>query len=336
MGGDYVQQDLFGNVTVEKRPISREELCAAITPVLRRLSLSEFVSLITNEFSEVLEYADLSVGRSACQKTSLLYNPHRLDIKSRSSKFSIYGALQTDSFCNGLARALLFKKGKVNELLYQSLQLGINGVQYINEFPPLVAREMAVKYGCNKDSLVLDPCAGWGGRMIGISTVSDKYVGFEPSTRTYAGLVALKNGFIYNVNPSFDATIHNQCFEDSELPENSFDFAITSPPYYDTEEYSDEPTNSLNRYSTFDLWLTGFFFPLIQKTMAALKPDKVFVLNIGSRVYPLSSALLDEFGDQYQITCIGNELSGNSGLGKSGEGESFYAIKKARPTLCLI
>ena len=113
-----------------------------------------------------------------------------------------------------------------------------------------------------------------------------------------------------------------------KMPDESIDMAITSPPYYDSEEYSDEPTNSLNRYRCFEAWRNGFYIPMIQKTMDALKSGGVFVLNIGSRQYPLNEALMDSFGDKYNIEKYKNLLSGQAGFLKSGEGESFYIIRK--------
>ena len=62
--------------------------------------------------------------------------------------------------------------------------------------------------------------------------------------------------------------------------------------------------------------------------MSALKPGKTFILNIGSRQYPLSDILKSNFSEMYEIKKLGNKLSGASGLGKTGEGETFYAITK--------
>lgn len=324
------QIDLFGNCVEEKQSIDRNALAEQLSAILRRMTVGEFARLITNEFVEMIQYSDLTRDQNACQKTSLLFNPHRLATKTKSSKHSIYDALQNDGFVNGLARAILFKKGKVNELLYQAIQLGINGVQYVNEFPPVVARRLAKSYGVDANAYVLDPCAGWGGRMIGISTVCNNYTCFEPSTMTGSGLHNLFD-FIRIMNSDFNATINKLCFEDSVLMDGFYDFAITSPPYYDTEEYSHEPTNSLNRYKTFDSWCDGFYIPMIEKTMNALKQNKVFVLNIGDRSYPLSSVLLREFSHKYDIKNVGNYLSGNAGLGKDGNGETFYVIRKTQP-----
>ena len=319
--------NLFDDGIEIKESLDRDILFKYLYQYLKDIELEDFVSLITNKFNEILEYVELSNGDRACQKTSLLFNPHRLNIRTKESKLSLFEALKTESFVSGLSRALIFKKGKYNELLYQVLQLGINGIQYVNEFPPHIARIIYKEFGLNANSKILDPCAGWGGRMIGTSIISNNYTCFEPSIKTYHGLFKLYD-FIKVMNEDFVANIYNIPFEDSYLIENSYDFALTSPPYYDTEIYSDEETNSFNRYTTFDNWCEYFYLPLIQKTMNALKNDGKFILNIGSRKYPLNKILMANFALTYSIKKCGNYLSGSGGLGKEGEGEMFYLISK--------
>lgn len=315
-----------GSASYVGSEIDRDSLARSLQERLRGISLEKFVSYITNEFAEQIEYARLCAGYKACQKTSLLFNPHRLSTKTRNSELSVFEATQTESFCSGLARVIKWQDGE--DKISTFIQYGINGVQYVNEFPPAVARQMAINYGLSADSKILDPCAGWGGRMIGFSTICNNYAACEPSTKTYFGLYALFE-FIASFRPDFKAKIIHLPFEDINVTENSYDFAMTSPPYYDTEEYSDEESNSLNRYKSFDDWVYGFYEPLITKTLKALKPGCCLVLNIGSRVYPLSDTLKGILhGTDYKITKLKSYLSGQGGLNKSGEGESFYEIKK--------
>lgn len=303
--------------------VDRATLAKSLRERLQDIELDKFVSFITNEFKEQLEYVRLCAGENACKHTSLLFNPHRLCVKSKNSKYSVFEATQTESFCDGIARVILWQNA--SEQLITFVQRGINGVQYINEFPPFVARQLAINYGLNSGSSVLDPCAGWGGRMLGFSTIVNSYSACEPSTRTYEGLLQLSQ-FIQSFRPEFRATILCEPFEDVKLL-RKYDFALTSPPYYDTEEYTKEETNSLNRYKSFEAWSDYFYLPLIKNTMNALKENCAFVLNIGSRVYPLSTLLKTNFGKQYEITKLKGYLT-TQGLGKSGEGETFYEIKK--------
>ena len=321
------------------KAMSRDQLAKALFESLKDISLEDFVRLLTNETEEIIQYYGLTRGYQGCQRMSLLFNPHRLSTKAKGSRDSIYGALKHEWFANGLARALIFKNfsgssRSMSNALYQTLQIGINGVQYVNEFPPHVAAELYRTYTKDMDRSkveILDPCGGWGGRMIGASVVANKYTCYEPASRTHSGLLKLAN-FIADkkLNPNFVANVYKLPFEDVELPKDYYDFALTSPPYYDTEEYSDAPTNSLNRYRTFEEWCEKFYIPLIEKTMNALKPNCAFVLNIGDRRYPLSKVLLENFGDKYQITKLKDHFV-NYGLNRvGGKGESFYAITKCK------
>lgn len=310
--------------------INREEITVFLSEIFKNLSLDEFVGLLTNELIESFQYIDLCKGNKAGQKTSLLFNPHRLDTKASKTPIPIYESLNDLSFISGLARVLLFVgKGKITpEVLYQSLGVGIEGRAYIGEFPPHLARDLYLKYGIINNTKILDPCGGWGGRMLGASVISDYYECFEPSTKTANGLNKLQK-FICRFRPSFKTVINIIPFEDSELKSNYYDIALTSPPYYDTEIYSDEETNSCNRYNSFDEWIDGFFKPLITKTINALKPDAPFILNIGSRVYPINNVLKEYCKEKkYSRESLGNHLSGTGGLGRIREGEHFYLIKR--------
>jgi len=316
-----------------KSAIDRTVLAAALERLFTGKSLEEIVHYVTNEFEATIDYFDLSSGKNACQTTSLLFNPHRLLIETKKKQTSFYRFMNEDprSFFSGFARVLLMrrKEGATIDGMFKSiLSLGnFNNTQIALEFPPIVARNTCIQFGINADDKVLDPCAGWGGRMIGISTVSNSYTCFEPSTKTYNGLLKLAE-FIKKMNPEFKADVNKLPFEDAKLKKESFDFAITSPPYYDTEYYSDEKTNSLNCYKTFDDWVNGFYLPLIRNTMRALKPGKIFVLNIGSRIYPLNEILIDNFGKEFGISKVSFLVGKGPGLGKKGEGEVLYGIRK--------
>lgn len=329
------QVDLFGNVVSKKAGMSKSDIESSVEHILKDVSLDVLVSYLTNKYEQIIEYYMLSNGANTCKKMSLLFNPHRLATTAKGSPYSIYDAIiNKKGFLSSVARAMSVRfnssNNKPNDLLYRAFQFGaIDGVKYVNEFPPKIARDLCIKYGVNVNSVVLDPCAGWGGRMIGVSTVCNKYIGFEPSTKTYNGLGKLLL-FIRSMNPMFNAELYKIPYEDAHVERESVDFAITSPPYYDTENYSDETTNSLNRYNCFDSWCDGFFVPMIKKTMDALKEGKAFVLNIGSRIYPLNEVLMDNFSNEYAIKRHKDMLMQRfGGFGTTErEGETFYVLTK--------
>lgn len=72
----------------------------------------------------------------------------------------------------------------------------------------------------------------------------------------------------------------------------SADFALTSPPYFPKERYSDEATQSYRRYPTGEAWRDGFLIPMLRLQYEALKPHAVSVINvadvqISGQEYPL-------------------------------------------------
>ncbi|MDY7038339.1 MAG: hypothetical protein SV375_19540 [Thermodesulfobacteriota bacterium] len=308
-------KDLFGNEVIEQKLIDRDVLFNVFASQLRGITEKELVAMLYSKYEAVIDYSRLCTGTKTGEKISMLFNPHRYSTATKNSK-SIVDAFNDDSFLSGLARATLFKESKVKELLYQVLQLGINGVQYVNEFPPFIARNFYLNQNAKT---ILDPCAGWGGRMIGAASVGSFYHGFEPSTRTYCGLIQLGT-FLKTFDNGFDFHIENIPFEDAELSKH-YDFALTSPPYYDTEIYSEEETNSCNRYKNYSEWESRFYLPMVNKVLSYAK---TFILNVGSRQYDLKTPIVSKFGAK-EIT---SKLSGKGGLGRKSSGkEGFFLIQ---------
>ena len=127
---------------------------------------------------------------------------------------------------------------------------------------------------------MLDMCGGFGGRLLGFAASNCiEYVGTDPSTKTYEGLVNLASD-IKQIKPNKSFTIFNQPFEDLDLPTDYFNVAFTSPPYFNTEIYSTEVSNSCNRYQTYISWLHGFLEPMINNATKAVKHGGCVIVNI--------------------------------------------------------
>lgn len=308
--------------------MNRDILCNVIMQTISDLSLDEFTKLFINEAQAIEDFYKLCKGVKAGNTISLLFNPHRLSTDNEKDDLSVFESLQDENKVSGLARLYLYNlEHGVNNAFYSTIQRGYQNIQYVNEFPPFVARQIYERYAETNGSLrILDPCSGWGGRMIGAASLGNvQYFGFEPCTKTFDGLQRLGH-WLQLQRPEFAYSVQKLPYEESVLETNSFDIALTSPPYYNTEHYSDEPTNSLNKFKTFETWVDGFYRPLICKTVNALKPNGKFILNIGDRKYPLSEQAIQICNSEgYFITRIDDYLSGN------GEGkEKFYLISREK------
>ena len=331
-------RNLFGDLEPAPPDLDRGALANKIRAQLQDLTLESLVPLLTTEFRESVEYVGLMQGEPRCSKTSLLFNPHRLSTKHVLTGKSMLDHLQDPKFADGLARAALWTRDlNLRDWLYRLLEMGISGSPRIDEFRPNKVRQIALEFDICKSSKVLDPCAGWGGRLLGFSTVTDSYTAYDPSTRTMAGLKKMATEFIAPFRPAFCANLNCLPFEEAELQEDHFDFAMTSPPYYDTELYGgEEATNSHNRYQDFPDWVAGFYEPFLKHTIRALKPGAPLVCNIGSRRWPLDDELYricEEQGytvermEKYNRGSLADHQTVSTKKPKK-EGEAFYAIRK--------
>lgn len=146
----------------------------------------------------------------------------------------------------------------------------------LSQFNPAIARSIMDELG---GADVLDPCAGWGDRLVAAIAGSSArtYLGFDPNT-------TLAPGYARVIQRYGDKSRHRVVSAEAQnaLPgiDRSFDLVFTSPPYFDTEHYSDEPTQSFARFPTYDAWCAGFYFPVIEHSIRLLRPGGHFALNI--------------------------------------------------------
>lgn len=162
--------------------------------------------------------------------------------------------------------------------------LPINGIRPPKDFPCKLAKDLINEFGNN--GKILDPCHGWGGRLIGfLLSNAEKYVGIDPAIQTNQGVNEIKDLFIkYTENKSVN--LHCDPFEEWESNEKDFDFALTSPPYFDVEKYEGGNQSHI-KFDNYKAWKEGFYTELIKKVYFLLKPRGFFCLQIGSQTYPL-------------------------------------------------
>ena len=134
-------------------------------------------------------------------------------------------------------------------------------------YRPQMAKMVVTNLGAKR---VLDPCAGWGGRMLGTIAAGAEYVAFEPNTETYEGLLNLSKflGIQDKVRIIKDSALEMDKYDIGE-----FDLILTSPPYFDLEVYSHENTQSIKGCDTYSMWVSSFLKPLIELSISHMKVD---------------------------------------------------------------
>ena len=213
---------------------------------------------------------------------SLAFHPKQFI--TSGDNYSTYEGLQMVSTGKTKGERLRFVcQDKFRAIISGSLAFG--GAKMPIDFPASLARDLINEF--SEGGKVLDPCAGWGGRLVGfLASDAAEYDGTDASPYQCEGDKALFDTFRDVTRGEKQVTITCAPFEKRNLRNAYFDMAITSPPYFDTEKYiggeqSRETSNS------YEQWRENFYHVLIQKTFDALKDGGVFCLQVGSQRYPL-------------------------------------------------
>lgn len=154
----------------------------------------------------------------------------------------------------------------------------LSRTQRVSNFRPAAAKAI---YDHFHPGLVLDFSAGWGGRLLGAMASDIPYVGIDPHSLAVAGNRQMHRVIEQVTGRSYTVTLVQACAEDV-LGRGLYrpDLIFTSPPYFDAEKYSDEPTQSYLRYPQQDQWFTEFLGVCLQGSYADLAPNGHLVLNV--------------------------------------------------------
>ena len=160
-------------------------------------------------------------------------------------------------------------------------------ISAINIFRPLVAVEVYAKF---KPSVVLDPCAGWGGRAVGAAVCENvRYFGIDVNNSLqipYQRMCAFLNSKSKSKSnlgliPRIHLTIADAVTYDYSQIEPKYDMVFTSPPYYFIEKYSHNPFYNNSK----DEMDEQFYTPLFSQTYLHLLPGGCMALNVNREIY---------------------------------------------------
>ncbi len=209
------------------------------------------------------------------------YHPHWVDVVCGSSKFSPIEYWNNDEKLKEIIKKTWkwqLKHGNGTftlNRLRQNLKI-YGGNQSVSNFRPTAAKYIYNTYG--NDGTVWDMSCGWGGRLLGfLASDCKKYIGTEPSTKTFEGLQKMVDELNFD---NKEIELHQLGSEVFKPKKGEVDLCFTSPPYFDTEKYSDEPTQSYLKYPSETEWIDGFLTETIKNCHYGLKSGGYMLLNI--------------------------------------------------------
>ena len=162
--------------------------------------------------------------------------------------------------------------------------LQLNGSGYGTSFRPASAKAIVETYG-KKGCKVVDSSSGYGARMMGAwAAGASEYVGTDPNTYDECGKLS---DFIDN---TFGLTTKKRVLSlgSEDFPVDGyreyFDLYFCSPPYWSTERYSNDKSQSWVKFKSYEEWIKGFYRTTIYNMCDCLKKDGVFAINIFEKI----------------------------------------------------
>jgi 16S rRNA G966 N2-methylase RsmD len=205
----------------------------------------------------------------------------------------------------GVSVRNLFTEATLEKALMQNIQMHstpyvseirrmmvmTGGLGSITKYRTVTTKAIVQYYKAQK---VLDPCAGWGGRMLGSLAAGASYVGCEPDPNTAKGLKGILEDTAIPQIVRSKARILEKPAEVG-LPElaelEKFDLVLTSPPYFNLELYT-AGDQSTTIHKTWEDWTEKWLKPVILGCLARLKEGGVSCWSVKNfktdKKYPLA------------------------------------------------
>lgn len=203
-----------------------------------------------------------------------------------------------------------------------------NGLTKNTMYRPHMAKMVCDHY---KPNVVLDPCCGWGGRMLGAVASGAKYIGFDPNPETFDNLNRLSE----YLSISDRVMLFNTGAENMHsLDFGNVDLVLTSPPYFNLEIYCDGIGQSENQYDNYDSWRDFWLKDVIQKSIEKLNVGGVSCWNVHN-VKKMN--MIDDVRDIHET--LGYSCNNEFGLRSSARQSNQNKTKNKKTqdsTLCYV
>jgi DNA modification methylase len=107
----------------------------------------------------------------------------------------------------------------------------------------------------------------------------------------------------------------NKLGSEDFVPAEPVDLCFTSPPYFDTEKYTNEATQSYIKFPTMNKWLNGFIYQTTQNCYKCLRRDGILAFNISDSLAEPFLKVCTKVGFRH-VETLQLRLAGMPGRGK--------------------
>ena len=242
--------------------------------------LQEFVELMELETPKIMDKTFIS--NSTGVALANFYHPHRYEVVCNNHKTAI-SVFKRQWQLERCIKKCIALSGSVDDAKLRSMLSIFEGTQVASNFPPGTAK-MIYDYFLPSGGCIWDMSCGFGGRLLAaLSLKNIHYHGTDPSTKTFYGLRKMCNDLKTLGLEFMIPQIFNQGSEiDLPIEDKSIDFCFTSPPYFDTEKYALEDTQSYKAYPYPSIWIKKFIGGTAENCHRVLKQNHLVALNIAN------------------------------------------------------
>lgn len=295
--------------------IPKEEITPEKEPAIRGI-ISHYANLILQNSSCILtDESDLTERKrdwiSLCNK-GVIKNGDIIEIDTRSRPGHKILDHHMPHFWDvtnhkGISVRSLFTKEMLEKALITNLMMHstpypteirrmiimTGGLGNVTKYRTITSKAIVQYFNAKR---VLDPCTGWGGRMLGtLSAGGDTYYcGCEPDPNTCNGLMNILSDPAIPEDATDRADIWSEPAEKALVwiqKEEKYDLVLTSPPYFNLELYT-SGAQSTTLYKTWDEWVEKWLKPVILGCLVCLKPGGTSCWSVknfkSDKTYPLA------------------------------------------------
>lgn len=209
------------------------------------------------------------------------YFPHAWSVQCGSMKTPMQVFESDIDFKQAIAKRLKYGIGRITDAEVRKAVRSFSGAQGVSNFRPTAAAAIYHTFLPKTGGTVWDMSSGFGGRLLGAIACDhvSRYIGTDPCLKTMTGLRNLAREL---GRDGQDIELHGVGSE-AFLPErNSLDACFSSPPFFATEKYSSESTQSYLKYPDKESWLHRFMGTTLDNCRHGLKSTGWLIVNIAN------------------------------------------------------
>lgn len=225
------------------------------------------------------------------------YMPHSWKVKC-NDMLTPWEIFHNDDLFNKAIRKRIKIGDNISDAGIRKILKLFSGSQSVSNFRPSAACAIYDKHLIGTENVVYDMSSGYGGRLLGALACPKvkHYIGTDPCLETFLGLCRMNQ----DLGEGKTVELYNFGSEEFQPTADSVDLCFTSPPYFNTEKYSNEQTQSYMKFPTQQSWISDFIGQTVRNCHRALKSNGKLLINIANvKTFPN----IEE--------CIVNEISKN-------------------------